>query len=330
MKSLFALVIATLYGVMLRIIVGFYQNLWEIMGLSLLSLTPLAIGYLTVALSAPEKARSRSYAFFRPWLTSFVLLTITILMSLEGTICWVMIYPIFATVAGVGGLIARYVLILKEKKQAKKRSEILDDLDDWGKPGTLRFSLLLLLPLMLGALEGDRLFGYQEYVVEREVVIAAPPSKIWATLTRVPDIGPTENRSFFTKLFGLPRQLRTELDTLATGGRRTVFYEQGVYFEQTIMAYAHEKQMTVAYKANPGNIPPYVLDEHLVVGGRHFKAFEDTYRLTPLPDGRCRLQLSAHILIYTPFNWYAGLWARWGMSDVLDGLLEMIAERAVR
>jgi hypothetical protein len=330
MKSLFALVIATLYGLVLRIIVGFYQNLWQIMGLSLLFLTPLAIGYLTVALSKPEKAKNRAYAFFRPWLSSLVLLCVTIVLRMEGAICWIMIYPVFAVMAGIGGLIARYALIRREKTQAKKRSGILDDLDDWGRPGTLKFSLLLLLPLLLGAVEGDRLFAPQDYRIEREVVIAAPASRVWATLTRVPDIAPTENRSFFTKLFGLPRQLRTELDTLAVGGRRTVYYEQGIYFEEVVTAYQHEKLMALAYKADPGKIPPYVLDEHLVVGGRHFKALEDTYRLTQLPDGRCRLQLSARILIHTPFNWYAGLWARWGMSDVLGGLLEMIAERAVR
>ena len=88
--------------------------------------------------------------------------------------------------------------------------------------------------------------------------------------------------------------------------------------------------MTVAIKADPGNVPPTVLDEHIVVGGRHFKALEDTYKLTPLPDGTCKLELSGRISINTPFNWYSGLWARGVLADLFQDQLRQIGERASR
>ena len=46
-------------------------------------------------------------------------------------------------------------------------------------------------------------------------------------------------------------------------------YENGLYFDETILAYQKEKQMVLHIKTDPANIPPKVMDEHIVIGGRH-------------------------------------------------------------
>ena len=328
MKTLFAFVIATIYGLLLRFFFAFYNNITEVISISMVVLAPVAIGYLTVALIGLKNIRSRTASFFVPWLTSMVLLFVTIALAMEGAICWIMIYPFFAIAAGIGGLIAYTVMRNKERRlKNEKRDDVLDDFD---RNGTLKTSLILVFPFIFGLIEQDRLLTPAEYTVVCETTIAAPPAAVWQTLTRVEPLDPEHNNSFFTGLFGLPRHLRTELDTLAVGGRRTAYYERGLYFEEKIIRYEPESVMTVAIKADPGNVPPTVLDEHIVVGGRHFKALEDTYKLTPLPDGTCKLELSGRISINTPFNWYSGLWARGVLADLFQDQLRQIGERASR
>lgn len=326
MKTLLAFFFASLYGLLLRFFFAFYQDWLQVISISLIIAAPLGIGFLTVSLSGLQRVKTGAAAFFRPWLTTLILLFVTILLSLEGTICWLMIYPLFSVMAGFGGLLA-YNMLRKRQRQAQhaQRDDILDDFD---RSDMLKFSPVLTLPFVLGLLEQDRLLTPDTYIVSREITIAAPPASVWAAILDTQDITTQTDQGLFTWVFQLPHHLRTTLDTAAVGGRRTAYYERGLYFEETITQYEPEKLLKVAIKADPGHVPPTVLDEHIVIGGRHFKALEDTYQLTPLPNGQCRLQLSGRILINTPFNWYAGLWAKWGLSDLFQHILYRIETRA--
>lgn len=326
MKTLIAFTLASLYGLLLRFFFAFYSNITEVLSLSLVGLAPFCIGYLTVALSGLKRVPSGTAAFFRPWVTSLMVLVLTIVLALEGTICWIMIYPFFSIVAGLGGLTAYFVM--REKEKREKYTSKDDILDDFDRNGNLKSSVLLLMPMLIGVIEQDRLLSPAAYTVTRSIDIPAPQDQVWAALTRVPDIKPEEDQRFITRLLGLPRHLRTELDTLAVGGKRTAYFERGLYFEEKISALKPAEQLTVAIKADPGSVPPTVLDEHIVIGGRHFKALEDSYRLRALSNGHCRLELSGRIEINTPFNWYSALWARWLLSETFDNLLKTIRLRA--
>ncbi len=328
MKTLLAFFFASLYGLLLRFFFAFYQDWLQVISISLVILAPLGIGFLTVALSGLQRVKSNASAFFRPWVTTLILLVVTIMLSLEGTICWLMIYPLFSIMAGFGGLLA-YRMLKRRQRQAQhgQRADILDDFD---RSDLLKFSPVLTLPFVLGLVEQDRLLTADTYIVTREITIAAPPSAVWAAILHTDDIAPQVDQGFFTNVFQLPHHLRTTLDTAAVGGQRTAFYERGLYFQETITRCEPEKLLIVTIKADPGNVPPTVLDEHIVIGGRHFKALEDTYQLTPLSNGQCRLQLSGRILLNTPFNWYAGLWAKWGLSDLFQHILYRIETNATQ
>ncbi|MCC6460214.1 MAG: hypothetical protein IT260_07070 [Saprospiraceae bacterium] len=328
MKSVFALFSASLYGLVLHFLFGFLGDFLEVMSLSFLALSPAGIGFLTVLLWRPKEVPSVNAAVFRPWLTCLFLLMITVMLAMEGTICWIMIFPFFAALSSVGGVIARSVLKYRAKKARASEDDVLDDLDEWRDPGALKTSVLLMLPLVFGALEGDRSNTTQTYLVEKEVILEAPPERVWAELVRLRPIGPDEPVGAFAQLLGLPRHLRTDLDTLAVGGRRTAVYERGLVFDETILELEPMRRMVLSVKTDPEKIPPTVLDEHILVGGRHFSTLEDVYRLEPLPGGRCRLRLSGQYTISTPFNWYAGCWAEWLVSDVLQGVLEVVKSRS--
>lgn len=318
MKLLFAVVLAALYGLVIRLLFGFANGLLEVMSLTFLFLVPAGIGFLTVGLLPKTATTSRTAAFFKPWLTSLVLLLITVVLKVEGTICWLMIFPIFATFAGIGGLLA---FRLRHKKAGNA--------NDWQPPTTLNASLFFAVPLLLGFVEGEKALVPKQLLISREVVVGAPAPAVWRALTSHKVVAPPASPRSLAAVLGFPRHLTTTLDTLVVGGRRVATYEKGLYFEETVTSYQLGRQLVLQAKANPGATPPAVMDEHILIGGKHLDILEDVYQLTPLADGQTRLRLSSRFSINTPFNWYAEIWAHYLMSDILDGELAGLQHRTV-
>ena len=122
-------------------------------------------------------------------------------------------------------------------------------------------------------------------------------------------------------VIGFPRHVKTTLDTLAVGGKRTAYYEKGLYFNETISRYEPGKLLVLDIKTDPTKIPPTVMDEHIIIGGKHVDLVQDVYLLEQLSDGNCQLCLSSHFFINTAFNWYTGIWANYLMGDILSGEL---------
>ena len=323
MKTLFAVGFASLYGLIVRLLFGFMEDFMGLMSITFLVLVPVFIGFLTVILI--PKVSNGAVAFFLPWLTSLVILFITISFNIEGAICWIMVFPFFAVLAGIGGSIAYSI---KKRKAGNKGLDKQNN--DWGKPNTLNVSVLFFVPAFLGYLEGERTLVPVEYTITKQMEIAAPPAEVWNQLTHINELKETERRASFSTVMGFPRHLRTVADTFAPGGTRFAVYEKGLYFKETISEYVPGKRMVLAIKTDPDNIPPTVMDEHILIGGKHLDILKDEYSLEELPDGNSRLSLSSRFRINTPLNWYAGLWATYLMSDILTGELELVKNRATK
>ncbi len=322
MKSIFAITLVTLYGLSMRLFFVSSNGLMQVMSMAFIFILPMAIGYLTVKLLPSDSVKSASGAFWMPWLTCLVILMITIMLNIEGGICWIMIFPIFAILSGVGGVIA----FNQRDRNAEKRDDDDDILDS---PNSLRVSVIVLLPLVLGLIEGKRTQSRSDLTLSRNIIVAAPPSKVWQSLLNIKAIEHKETRWSFSTLIGFPNHLKTTLDTLKIGGIRTAQYEKGLRFDEIITQFEPEKRLVLDINTDPTKIPPTVMDEHIVIGGKHLDILEDIYTLQALPDGKTRLTLSSHFFISTPFNWYAGLWANYLMNDILENELKIIEKRAI-
>lgn len=319
MKFLFAVILAAAYGLLIRLLFGSANGLLEIMSVTFLFFVPVLIGFLTVVLMPAQKITTGTAAFFTPWLTSLVLLVVTILLNMEGAICWLMAFPIFAIAAGVGGVLAY---------QWRKPKAKHPNASSWQKPNTLNVSLVFAVPLLLGFVEGEKASAPKQIVIERAVLLNAPAADVWQKLISSKQLGQHANKTSFSTLLGFPKHVSTRLDTLLVGGTRMAYYEKGLYFQETVTNYQPERLLVLRVDANPNTTPAAVMDEHIVIGGKHLDILEDVYTLHPLPGGRTRLALSSRFYINTPFNWYAGIWAHYLMNDILEGELNLIAEQA--
>lgn len=319
MKSVFAVCAAAFYGLSLRIMFGFLDNFMGIMSITFIGLVPVIIGFLTIILQSKESTTNTSSAFFKPWITCLLLLIFTMVLNVEGAICWIMIYPFFAFLAGIGGVLAYMI---------RQANSVNSGNQDWKEPNTLNISLMIVLPFVVGLAEGERTLSRQEYTLSESVVIPASSKEVWYHLTHINEITDKENTSSVANIIGFPRHIRTTLDTVSIGAKRTAVYENGLYFDETITAFEPEKLLVLDIATDPAKIPPTVMDEHIVIGGKHIDILQDVYTLEQLSDNSCRLTLSSRYFINTPFNWYSGIWATYVMSDILQGEVKVIKERS--
>lgn len=320
MKTLFAVGFASFYGLVVRLLFGFMDDVMSIMSITFLVLVPLLIGFVTVILM--PKVTNLASAFFIPWITSLVILLVTILLAIEGAICWIMVYPLFAIMAGIGGMIAGNI-------NRKKRDKHSEGSGGFGKPNTLNASALFFVPALLGYLEGERTLVPVEHTVTESVVVNAPAGEVWAQLTNINELKDSEKSASLSHLMGFPGHLRTVANRFAVGGQRFAVYEKGLYFKETISEYVPGRRMVLSIDTDPEHIPPTVMDEHILIGGKHLDMLQDVYTLETEPDGSSRLTLSATYRINTPFNWYAGWWAHYLMSDILGHELGLVKTRTM-
>jgi len=178
MKLLFSVLIASFYGLTIRLLYGFFNEVMPLMGVVFFFFVPFLIGYLTVILIPYKEEHTASGAFFKPWLTCGVILLITLCFNIEGAICWAMALPVFGVLSGLGGLAA----FSRKSRRSLRKKEWDFEKDDWEKPGSLKVSFLFLIPLLAGAIEGNRTSSFEELSVEKKVEIKASPEAVWNAL----------------------------------------------------------------------------------------------------------------------------------------------------
>lgn len=300
------LLLFLLYG----IFAGGGAGLFALMSVSFLFMAPFGVGALIIYLSDIEKVKRKRYRIMMPWVPVIVFFFLTLLFSIEGWACWVMILPVFLAAASAGGLTAGYY---KLKKHKNERTYV---------------SILALLPLLISPAEqyiGSHPSIYKAYTY---IDIDANKSQIWQNVTRVKAIRREQDKGWLTGSLGFPRPIRAELNYNGVGGYRKAIFEKGLVFHEEVTAYRDQQMMSFTIKANPHEIPSTTMDEHVVIGGDYFDVIDGTYELEKIGNETYRLHLYSHFKLTTTFNFYAGLWANWIMKDIQNNILQVIKQRA--
>ncbi|MBZ0203560.1 MAG: hypothetical protein K8I03_11150 [Ignavibacteria bacterium] len=310
-NSLFSLGIPVLYGFVLRAF--FLDDLSSlaagIASFAFIVLGPMCIGALTAALAPKEWSMNVVYSLFAPWAVILIFLALTFVLKFEGGICLIMALPVFLLCASIGGFI---IWLVRRHKLNNKINVIAT----------------VLIPFLVSPIEKTIDFKPQNYEAYTTIIIEAPKEKIWENVVRVKEIKEIEDNGKLSKYIGFPRPIKAELDTLSAGGKRKAIFDKGLVFDETVLAYEHEKKMNFSITPLTEEIPPTTLDEHVTVGGRYFTVLDGTYEIEPLSPGKYKLILYSHFRLTTSFNFYSGLWAELIMKDIQDNILQIIKKRS--
>ncbi len=300
-------------GLLIRFLfdVDEWSSLWRLMTITFFVSLPYVVGALTIYLSDIDKVKGLRYRIFYPWIPIVVFFVLTLILSIEGWACWIMILPIFLFFSSLGGVTAGYFKLKKTRQT-----------------NNLHLSLAILLPFFIGPLEnviGEIPGFYKAYTF---IDIEAPKDKIWSNVTSVKEIKETEDQGQLTNFLQIPRPIRAELDFEGIGAKREAIFDGGLVFDETVLKYEHERMMTFSIRPNTYEIPSTTFDEHILIGGEFFDVLEGTYELEQIGQNKYRLHLFSEFKLTTTFNFYASFWGQWIMSDIQENILKVIKKRS--
>lgn len=186
-------------------------------------------------------------------------------------------------------------------------------------------SFVVLLPYLASPVEQRLRTPVEIRRVENAVRIRASPETVWREIKSVPAISADELPFRFAHFIGLPRPIEATLSDDRAGGVRIATFERGLRFRETVTTWEPERRLSFSIHAEPA--PATALDEHVTVGGPYFDVLDGTYELRAAGDGTTILELTSHQRLSTRFNFYAGWWTDFVMSDLQSAIMEVIERR---
>lgn len=285
----------------LSVVVG--AQLLHSYGFSLFIGAPFALGMIAVLL----------FGFSRPQPLGLCLAVATgaallaglaiIAVALEGIICLIMAAPIAFVLAWMGALVG-YAIQLRPW------------LNEEGVRITL--SLVVLLPALMAAEAGNE----QEpevRAVESEVIIDAPPARVWTHVLAFPPLPEPDEWYFQT---GIAYPQRAEIHGHGVGAVRHCIFSTGTFIEPievcdapTRLRFRVGEQPEPMREWSPYTIHPPHLHHYL-------DCREGQFLLQALPDGRTRLIGTTW---YRNRMWPAPYWSLWS-----DAIIHRIHLRVLR
>lgn len=305
--------IGVLYGILMRLAFGMIMPLPGLrphaggaMLTSFLIVTPFVVGMLVVYIERAGITLGR--AIIGPWLPMLLMLLISGVIAIEGSICIVLATPIFLLASSFGGVVMYVVLRL------------------W-VPSHASFSVLLMLPLLLGLGERQLPLQGSTRVVASSVHIAASPKVIWHLINDARGIQPAEMRDGLAWKIGVPYPVQALTVMTSTGRVRKLQWQHGVHFDEPILDWQENRFVRWSYRFAADSIPPGALDEHVRVGGTYFDLVDTSYTLQPEGNGT-HMSIRVSYRVTTGFNWYAAPLARELVGNAADTILHFYKVRS--
>ncbi len=269
---------------------------------------PLLVGMVTVFLAERESRRSWRYYALAPMVAVSMMVLGTLVILIEGLICAIIIIPLFAVLASLGGLLMG----------------LLCRLTRWPRH-TLGCMGVLPLVLVAGAGYIPTPTGYG--VIERTVVIHAPASIVWDRIMRIDDIKPEEMGSAWAMRIGVPAPMAGTLQPTTAGWVRRSEWGKHVRFDEIIRDYDPGRYVRWTYRFAPDSFPPGALDDHVVIGGHYFDLIDTSFTLVE-SGGSTRVTTKVRYRVSTQFNFYARPVAQFLLGNLSAHGLQLYKSRA--
>ena len=275
---------------------------------SFIYLAPCAVGAVTVYLAERRARRSWAYYIVAGILANGLFIAGTVLCMIEGIICAIFAFPIFAGIGMVGALVMGAVCRLT----------------NWPTPATYS---LVLLPLLLGAIEPTAELPARTRTIQRTITIDAPREKVWDRLMNVHDIREGEVEDGLAFRVGVPPPVSALSGDIDGRRVRRISMGKQVHFDQVEVERREHAYIRWTQRFYADSFPPGSFDEHVVMGGEYFDIDSVSYALAS-QGAATRLTLTMHYRVSTRFNWYAEPVARLVLGNLEEVLLGVYQRRA--
>ncbi len=303
------LLCGALVGISLRLIFsGRPGGPYEPMMNAFVLLVPVLVGAVAVYVAEQNGRRSLGEHLVIGMASNALFVAGTLIMSIEGIICAILVVPLFAVLWGIAGI-------------------VMGRICRWTRlPARVTYALGAL-PLLAGGVE--QYLPEPEFVhtVERVRRIQASPEQIWPHLTSAKDIRPVEIGDAWMYRIGVP--LPSSALTRRADGEmiRQITMGKGIHFDQVATDWEPNRRVRWIYRFENDSFPPEALDDHVRIGGRYFDLIDTEYALREVPGGT---ELRARITyrVSTHFNWYTKPIAAFLVGNFEEAALRFYGNRA--
>lgn len=279
-----------------------------LIGFTFLLILPAAASAFVAYVADPWRERPLlSYLLVPLWILLAVL-PFSIIFLREGTICVVILSPLWL-VSGAAGAGITYAI----------RHRVSND----------RNYCIALLTIPLVAMQVEPMIPLPQanYTVSREVVVNATPAKIWPMLEGINTVRPDEGAWTFSQdVIGIPRPVGAKLIGKDVGADRLARWTYGINFRERITQW--EINRKIGWRFVFDNINGWEFtDRHLMPTSRYYQVTDGGYTMTPINSHQTLVRLHTSYWVKTPVNAYSALWGEVFVGDLETNLLTLIKGR---
>lgn len=266
---------------------------------------------VTTARQLPDFAR---LAVLLPTILVCIEIAVLFALLLEGIICILMAAPFFYVCTLMGSMVA--YAILKGLKAKPGRNMMLSVI------------ALGLTPLLTQPAENQLLVESLKTKVTTEIIINAPPDKVFEYVKAFPPIPadyPVRHAEESLFLLGLPAPKQSTIDCDGPGCMRHCIFNQNTQFEEQVTIYKPGKELifTVTSVVGPQN-PITGVDIHVMPGGMYFDNHQGQFLLDEIAPGKTRVRGTTWYTLQSSLNWYAKPWADLMLHTIHRRVLEHV------
>ena len=289
------------YDVLRNLTVGDWFD-FNIYSISFIWVLPIVISVIPLLMAQEEVIEKTWKQIMYPIFSVFLFFISSLSTGLEDWLCILILgFPYFL-VAGIIGMIVGTIV---ERINAKK------------------FYSILLLPFIIMPIESQFQNQQQNFIVENAIIINAEKPIVWNHIIEVPEIKSAEYDYGFFNYIGIPRPVKSQLETIDGEEFRVGYFSDDLKLYETISEKDSLNFVNFKINLEKSQLRDLPTDKHLLQSD-YFKFEDIAYRLETLENGQTKLILSCHYMMQSKMNRYANFWATKVIADFEVKLLKVL------
>jgi hypothetical protein len=280
----------------------------SLFGLGFLFVVPFGIGVVLGVISQRLWPDTTSGLRVGLWIAGvFFVLSF---VSGPGVLCVIMAAPFWLTGLVLGALSSNWIVQRKLPEQVAT------------------VAIIVAFAGGVMAFDGRDQFPVSRFTVERTIIVAASPERIWPQLLRLDGIEPEDGEwTISHAVLGVPRPTEAVVRGVGVGAVRTGRWGNKVWFEEHIVGWTQNSSLDWRFVFPAGSTLTSV-DQHIDPRGPNVVVERGGYALEPLPSRATRVRLHTTYSVRTGVNAYASMWAQRILGDVQTNILAIVKDRS--